>query len=240
MLDLDSERWRSLSHAYGSARDVPEMLRDLSRKPTDKAWDRLWAAVCHQSTVYTSSFAVVPHLVALAESRPPKEQVMFWVFVGTVAAHARTKAPEDLRGDYEEANARAATLIHGLLKTRPAAELDTTYLIQALAAVRGCRGPGRVLDNLVNGDFFAACPKCEAELEAAVSADGILLKSGEERVWVESAPGKPPKQEAWLLEVAQEAGHPALARSIGQLYWEVPCPGCREKFPLMDGLQVNC
>lgn len=34
MLDLDDPYWQKLSHAYGSAADIPELLRQLARETT--------------------------------------------------------------------------------------------------------------------------------------------------------------------------------------------------------------
>lgn len=84
MLDLNSDRWKRLDHAYGSAGDVPELVEQLKTAPTRERgaeqsapWASLHSALCHQLTVYTASYAALPHLASLAASRPPRERFDF-------------------------------------------------------------------------------------------------------------------------------------------------------------------
>jgi len=48
-LSLDSPRWRELVHAYGSAADMPALLRRLDALPSADAdaepWFSLWSAL---------------------------------------------------------------------------------------------------------------------------------------------------------------------------------------------------
>ncbi|MFI9757184.1 HEAT repeat domain-containing protein [Streptomyces sp. NPDC051963] len=60
--------WAALRHAYGSAEDVPGMLRGLAsadRAERDTALDGMYGAVHHQGDVYDSTLACVPFLFAL-------------------------------------------------------------------------------------------------------------------------------------------------------------------------------
>ena len=77
MLDLDDRAaWERLCHAYGSAGDIPALLRAVESLPAyvggdgDPYYD-LWSALCHQGTIYTASYAAVPHLVRIADGAPP-------------------------------------------------------------------------------------------------------------------------------------------------------------------------
>ncbi|MEU0389274.1 HEAT repeat domain-containing protein [Streptomyces chartreusis] len=66
---IDEVHWASLRHAYGSAEDVPGLLRALaSADPAERetALDRMYGAVHHQGGVYDSTLACVPFLLALA------------------------------------------------------------------------------------------------------------------------------------------------------------------------------
>jgi hypothetical protein len=68
---LDNNRWTSLSHAYGPAADIPELLNRAKDDPrpghvTGSAWFDLWSALCHQGDAYTASYAALPHLVVMA------------------------------------------------------------------------------------------------------------------------------------------------------------------------------
>ncbi|MFF3346954.1 HEAT repeat domain-containing protein [Streptomyces sp. NPDC002779] len=69
---IDEVDWASMRHAYGSAEDVPALLRGLaSADPAERetALDGLYGAVHHQGDVYDSTLACVPFLFALA-ARP--------------------------------------------------------------------------------------------------------------------------------------------------------------------------
>ncbi len=69
MLDgLDSIDWASLRHAYGSAGDVPELLRALAsrnEKRRQNALNELFGNIWHQGTVYPATAAAVPFLYEL-------------------------------------------------------------------------------------------------------------------------------------------------------------------------------
>lgn len=69
MLDgLDLVDWSSLTHAYGEATDVPELLQDLLSPEPDvraSAIYELFGNIWHQGTVYPASAAAVPFLFEL-------------------------------------------------------------------------------------------------------------------------------------------------------------------------------
>ncbi|MER6319070.1 hypothetical protein ABT237_35750 [Streptomyces sp. NPDC001581] len=66
---LDARPWSSLSHAYGSAEDVPDLLRALTGADVDaadEALSELYGSVLHQGTVYAASAEAVPFLAGIA------------------------------------------------------------------------------------------------------------------------------------------------------------------------------
>jgi HEAT repeat protein len=67
---LDGVPWGALQHAYGEARDVPDLLRALATEPEDRAetWRALRSNLIHQGTVYEATSRAVPFLIRLAES----------------------------------------------------------------------------------------------------------------------------------------------------------------------------
>ncbi len=80
MLDLDSARWGELTHAHGSAADLPELLerlraelseeippdQDETASPLASTWFEMASAICPGGEVSSASYAAVPHIVALA------------------------------------------------------------------------------------------------------------------------------------------------------------------------------
>ncbi|MEW1774090.1 hypothetical protein [Streptomyces sp. NPDC086777] len=65
---LDQVDWARLHHAYGSAEDVPALLRDLA-SPVEEtaagAEEELWSSIVHQGTVYAATAPAVPFLARL-------------------------------------------------------------------------------------------------------------------------------------------------------------------------------
>ncbi|MFI5673782.1 HEAT repeat domain-containing protein [Streptomyces cellulosae] len=91
---IDEVDWAALRHAHGSAEDVPGLLRGLaSQDPAERedALDRMYGTVHDQGTVYDSTLACVPFLLALAgdETVPERDGIVeLLVSVGTVAQEA--------------------------------------------------------------------------------------------------------------------------------------------------------
>ena len=69
--DLLRVDWNRLTHAYGWASDVPQMLINIA-SPDETArkagWEGLWGAVNHQGDYYDSTVATIPFLIQAAAS----------------------------------------------------------------------------------------------------------------------------------------------------------------------------
>ena len=112
MLALESDRWATLSHAYGAAHDIPDLLRQLDDAPPGEDWQAepyftLWSALYHQDDIYDASYAAVPHLVAQCQVAPMKTQ---WTVahLATRIELARQRRwgpeiPNDLQAAYRDA-----------------------------------------------------------------------------------------------------------------------------------------
>ncbi len=143
MLSLDSPQWSKLSHAYGDAADIPELLRQLEALPTsandNEPWFSIWSALAHQGDVYSASFAAVPHVVAYLATAPAKADFSFFQFPAWVEI-CRTKhgieVPSDLAPAYREAMAKLPRLV-ALAADR---EWDENVLSCALAAIAASKG----------------------------------------------------------------------------------------------------
>jgi hypothetical protein len=69
---LDDVPWAALSHAYGSAEDIPHLIRSVAfgdRKAREVAWDELYGNLWHQGTVYEASSRAVPFFLEIAAKR---------------------------------------------------------------------------------------------------------------------------------------------------------------------------
>ena len=143
MLDLESHRWSELQHAYGSASDIPVLLKQLRALPKaegeSEPWFSLWSALAHQGDVYSASFAAVPHVVEALASSPNKADRSFFQFPAWVEicrAEAQMEVDADLKVAYFDALARLPGLI-ALASVRP---WDSSFLVCALSAIAAAKG----------------------------------------------------------------------------------------------------
>ncbi len=145
----DTRRWADLQHAYGSASDIPGLLRRLVTLPAssgrDEPWFSLWSALAHQGDVYSASFAAVPHVVRALSIAPTKADSSFFHFPAWVEICRQKTAmpiPEDLRQAYFDALARLPSLV-AVAANR---ELDGSTLACILSAIAAAKGYGGVAE----------------------------------------------------------------------------------------------
>ncbi|MFC0031944.1 hypothetical protein ACFFMM_20715 [Micromonospora chaiyaphumensis] len=79
--DLDGIDWASLTHAYGSAEDVPALIRDLRSSDAEvrgAAMYELYGNIYHQGTRYEASALAVPFLLELVAdpTTPARHEVI--------------------------------------------------------------------------------------------------------------------------------------------------------------------
>jgi hypothetical protein len=82
--DLDTVDWGRLSHAYGSAQDVPVYLRSLGAEDPEvrkEARQALYMTILHQGTLYSATVAAMPFLLRLVSipDYPDRLEVMHFV-----------------------------------------------------------------------------------------------------------------------------------------------------------------
>jgi len=100
MLELDNSRWSELTHAYGAASDIPDLLHALAKRPeqqgaNDEPWFTLWSSLCHQGDVYTASYAAIPHIVEIALSQANPIDFGFLLLPASVeVARTNGRGPE--------------------------------------------------------------------------------------------------------------------------------------------------
>ena len=165
MLDLNSPRWHELTHAYGEASDIPALLKDLKTAPPpadgqSEPWFSLWSALCHQTDVYTASYAALPHVVALAAAKPAGERLEYINFIATVEAY-RHKAgappvPADLEGAYLTSIEQAGGLILECLES-DWDEPGYKVMLGGLGVIRGQYKLGAAITELEEEIECAEC-----------------------------------------------------------------------------------
>jgi HEAT repeat protein len=144
---IDEVDWASLRHAYGSAEDVPGLLRGLaSTDPVERAdaLDGMYGAVHHQGIVYDSTLACVPFLFALAACEEVADRgglVELLVGIGRGHAPEETAEAGDGPGAADAAVRTGAEVFAVLLGDRD----SDVRRAAAEALVRFLDQPARVL-----------------------------------------------------------------------------------------------
>jgi len=80
--------WNTLEHAYGSASDVPDLIRALAspeQQTYQAALGHLWGSVIHQGTVYSSTAYVVPFFCELLEAAEVQNKTALLDYLAAIA-----------------------------------------------------------------------------------------------------------------------------------------------------------
>ncbi|UQN06541.1 hypothetical protein [Deinococcus sp. QL22] len=176
VLPLDDPRWASLQHAYGSAADVPDLLKALNGVPApldgaSEPWFSLWSALCHQGDVNTASYASLPHLVADAVRVPAPGRVGHLHLAATIVALGQAErspaVPKDLQEGFDAAVQRLGELaLDGLGAAAALSEEELSVLLGTLAVARGQSSLGNLLlqwtSELECGECGAPTPLSQA------------------------------------------------------------------------------
>lgn len=158
MLSLNDPRWSSLSHAYGSASDIPGLILALAKSTRPQSsgesepWFSIWSSLCHQDDVYDASYAAVPHIVEIGARASDPIDFSFFQFPAAVEVARKNgrgpNVPNDLAEAYHEAIARLADCI--VRHSRE--DWDEPTLLSVLAAQAVAKGNHRIANALMNLD----------------------------------------------------------------------------------------
>jgi hypothetical protein len=174
MLDFDSPRWSELGHAFGSARDLPDILRrvetELSQEMSPdedevegalaSAWFELASAICPMGEVSPASYAAVPHVVALAASHPVEVRAQLLQLVARVEAGRHRQDAPSIPDDLEPAYRAALTRVPHLVASRVGDDWDPTTA-QALAGILlVTKGHPRLGMAVIELAEEIECPEC--------------------------------------------------------------------------------
>ncbi|MFF4392538.1 hypothetical protein ACFY0G_38220 [Streptomyces sp. NPDC001552] len=153
--------WPQLSHAYGSAEDIPTLLARIASEPESELWNDLWSALCHQGSVYSASFAALPWLADMAESEDRGQAVNALSLAGAIMAGAeQPHGAGDVRTQH---SAEIATLLASVNR-RLRTATDRTEYIDLLASMLGFEGVVGWSEDLAwglgNEEYEVSCPGC--------------------------------------------------------------------------------
>ena len=170
MIELDSEQWKELEHAYGDASDIPALLKELetSLYPEDyrsEPWFTLWSSLCHQYSIYNASYAVVPHLIQIAQNKEKRLQLRFIDLIGSIhcfrTAKGQPPIPNEMKESYESAIKQSLELCYELVE-EPFELEDTKGLLGSIAILKGYNELGAMIYELQKE---VECQECGAVIE---------------------------------------------------------------------------
>ncbi|MCW2370920.1 hypothetical protein [Sphingobium sp. B11D3D] len=158
MLELDDPRWSALTHAHGSAADIPELLRQLARTTDPKdnyksePWFTLWSSLCHQDDVFDASYAAVPHIVEIAcKATGPLDFRFFQLPAAIEIARNKGNGPQipgHLAATYSDAIFRLTDCV--ALHRRE--DWNEPVLLSAFSALAVAKGHQRIAEAIMNLD----------------------------------------------------------------------------------------
>lgn len=170
MLSLDNQNWKDLNHAYGSARDIPDLLQQLRAHPnptqnySDEPWFSLWSRLCHQGDVYTASYAAVPHIIDICSTTTDPIDFGFFQLPGCIeiarASGRGPDVPEMIAADYKLAFVRLPECI----EKQYGYEWDDAMAQSVAVALLAAKGrfkvaeaisemDSHIMEKIINADF---------------------------------------------------------------------------------------
>lgn len=158
MLGLDDPRWKELTHAYGVAADIPDMLRALALstgpKPgyQEEPWFSLWSSLCHQGDVYTASYVALPHIVQIASTAAAPIDFSFFAFPASVEVARKTGRGPDIPDAYTDDYHRAIARLMEVVNLHRDEPWDQSMLLSAAAAQAVAKGHIDVAEAILNLD----------------------------------------------------------------------------------------
>ncbi|MFG1998757.1 hypothetical protein ACGFNU_06375 [Spirillospora sp. NPDC048911] len=209
--ELDEVDWASMSHAYGPATEVPDLLRGLlsaDAAEREIALDGMYGAVHHQGDVYDSTLATLPFLLeAVADPGVPDR--------GRILALLASIGGVDVEGDLDEGDDEDAEADY---EDDEDAEWDQNYRMAHEAVARSTPLFLSLLDDpdaaVRNGAFRAltACREHADEIVPALQRHFPAEDDPQNRLDLIDAIGAVGKQKAgaWLAAVAVQHTDPAV------------------------------
>lgn len=237
--------WAELTHAYGSAEDIPGLFAQLGGPDDGKVWSDLWSALCHQGSVYEASWAAMPVLADIALGRAPGEPLQAVLMAGLITTDPDIAQREQYAHEIEE----LLGVARGLFAARDLEVGDFVYLQMAILAFEDAGVWAAALEGLLNEEYELECPACEDGLFVASGSYGHFSVAGDyvtgpgkedEEGRAKLAPTTPERLEgigARLHREAVEAGRDEVALALTYVFGRAHCPSCDAEFGVSDEVE---
>ncbi|MEV7385778.1 hypothetical protein [Streptomyces sp. NPDC091215] len=171
-LPLHSPRWRDLDGV--TADEVKALLEDMASggaTGTGDAWRQTWehlsGGLMDDGTVFSGTYAALPHLVEAAAALPPGQTVDFWVDMGcVVTAEDRPPVPADLEAGFGAALRLAEqAAVRSLLAAGSPAEVCASLALSCVAFTGHHTAAALWSLTPREGHLLLVCPGCGADTE---------------------------------------------------------------------------
>lgn len=131
MIELDDVQWDKLTHAYGKATDIPELIKALENHPESTShqsepYYSLWSALCHQGDSYSASIVALPYLVQYCENAPNKAHwSIAQLFVCIEISRLEGRCSDDISDElYKKAVKKFVAVIDEMKNANPNENID--------------------------------------------------------------------------------------------------------------------
>ncbi|WP_392966619.1 hypothetical protein [Streptomyces sp. LN245] len=233
--ELDDVRWSDLTHAYGSAEDVPELIRALyedDEEAADEAVYELYGNIHHQGTIYQASAPAVPFLAHAALHAPGRREDML-MLLAVLADHGPglAESPHWPDSDVAAVCAELCAVLPALLPCLEDPERGVRRAALRMVAT--------VADVLPDGPRALAVEQVEAlytdDPVPAVRADALIVLNRFGRT-LEPLDSPLPEVRLAAAQLAAERSGPPYAPELVEIFAEdgtEPDPG-DDDFPWSD------
>ena len=237
--------WDKLEHAYGPAGDVPALLEKLTPNETDSVWDDLWSRICHQGTVYNSSYPTLPYLDAVAKEWSIEGKISPIFLASRIVSSSDAPDNKDkLLAPYMDSVESLKKLTKELLKQKGLSQSDYVYLLQSALSFEDESILGDRLEDINSGEFPGYCPHCDEYLYILIgeygfyvsSEDWINKSSIEKQEIISCSEDKLPTLGRWLVENARDSNQEMLSQWFPYIFGKSICPKCSSGIDIYESI----
>ncbi|MGP3691276.1 hypothetical protein ACTVZO_42575 [Streptomyces sp. IBSNAI002] len=243
--------WSQLTHAYGTAEDVPGLLEAAGSDPEDPAWNELWSRLCHQGTVYPASYAALPPLTEKARRLTAADRTMPLLLAASIVASTdQPFGPPEPKGVYAAETAELIELVEEALGLPSLARSPQHYveLLEALLAFEGVEVWGEELHGLSGEEYEVPCPACETDNFVVFGEHGYF--STTDGLYMNEAPEHrrdlQPAAASSLEGLAQRLharaltdGQADVAHALTYVFGRAYCAECGELFRIDHAVEAR-
>lgn len=243
--------WSQLTHARGSAEDIPVLLGQASPEGSGQVWGDLWSRLCHQGSVYSASHAAIPVLAEMAQQWPvPARLEPILLAAAIVAGIDQPWHLPDVHSTYAAQIETLAALTRRALAHQSLAADEPTYVyaLQALLAFEDIEVWGSRLEGINDEEYEVLCPHCETENFVVFgqhghfsTLDSMYMKSAKARR-EPLEPASPENLSSLALRLHTQAladGHPDVAAKITFLFGNARCAECGQVFRVDEAVSAQ-